>query len=92
MLDDLKDYDEDRNNGALNAVAVAVTMDRVDYPSACAMVCDRAQSLLKTSIEHASSLPADCGMAIIEYAEKMQVALRAHRQPVDRFARQPHAG
>ena len=93
MLDDLDDYEEDRRNGALNAVAVAMRMDHSDYASACAFVCDRAQLLLQRSVESASGLPMDSGVPMIEHAGRMRGALQAHRQaPVESFARQRHAG
>jgi geranylgeranyl pyrophosphate synthase len=80
MLDDLNDYAEDRRNGSLNAVAVAMNANAIEYDSAMALVRERAETLIARSINDAVGLPMNSGAAMIMYAETMQQALSAHRE------------
>jgi geranylgeranyl pyrophosphate synthase len=82
MLDDLNDYAEDRQNGSVNAVSVAMDAAKSDYASACALVCSRAQALIKQSIEDAAELPRDSGAALIAYAETMCLTLHGSAESV----------
>jgi geranylgeranyl pyrophosphate synthase len=80
MLDDLNDYGEDRRNGSLNAVSVAMEAARLEYSSACALVCQRAGKLIARAIEDASALPMESGNAMMVYAKTMRQALSAFDQ------------
>jgi geranylgeranyl pyrophosphate synthase len=82
MLDDMNDYAEDRRNGSLNAVAVAMDAHDLEYDSAMALVLERAETLIERSINDAVGLPMEAGVAMIAYAETMQHALSAHRKAV----------
>jgi geranylgeranyl pyrophosphate synthase len=91
MLDDLADFREDERNGSLNVVAVALSMGLPDYPSACAVVCSRADALIQDSIDGAKKLPLGCAASMIAYAEKMRLALNSHqRQVMDPIEELPH--
>jgi geranylgeranyl pyrophosphate synthase len=82
MLDDLNDYAEDRRNGSLNAVAVAMDANDLEYDSAMALVCERAETLIARSMNDAARLPMESGAAMIAYAGSMQRALSALREAV----------
>jgi geranylgeranyl pyrophosphate synthase len=77
ILDDLKDYVEDRRNGLLNAISVAMDASDLDYVAATALVRQRAEVLIECSIEDASLLPMESGAAMIAYAETMRNTLSA---------------
>jgi geranylgeranyl pyrophosphate synthase len=81
MLDDIHDYAEDRRNGSLNAVSVAMTEGSTDYAVARAFVCSRADALIESSLEDAAGLPMGSGAAMIVYAQTMRVALRTVQEP-----------
>ncbi len=93
ILDDLADYEEDLRNGALNAVSVTLTMGDHDYARACALVRNRAEQLVQSSIEYASALPCDCGSAMIVYANTMRSTLHNYLQaPMNPSEWLRHAG
>jgi geranylgeranyl pyrophosphate synthase len=82
MLDDLNDYVEDRRNASLNAVAVAMDANGLEYDAAMALVRKRAEMFVARSINDAAGLPMDSGEAMIVHARTMRDALLALQDAV----------
>lgn len=90
MVDDLKDYSEDVQNGSFNAVRVALVMGSDHVPSACAVVSSRAEELLRSSVDDAARLPMESGAAMMAYAGTMREALSVYQNhPLEQLR---HAG
>ncbi len=71
IVDDLEDYLQDQQVGALNVLSVLCNSDAPDLNHARALAAERAVELLHQSIKEARELPRDCSAVLVSHARKM---------------------
>jgi len=78
IIDDLEDYSQDQQVGALNVLSVLRDSDALDLNHARALAAERAVELLQQSIEQAIELPRDCSAVLVSHARKMLKDIEAN--------------
>jgi geranylgeranyl diphosphate synthase type I len=71
IADDLEDYPQDQQVGALNVLSVLCDSDALDLDHARTLAAGRAVELLHQCIGEAVELPRDCSAVLVSHATKM---------------------
>ena len=77
IADDLEDYPQDQQIGALNILSVLCGRDALDLDHARALAAGRAIELLRQCIRDAAELPQNCSGVMVSHASKLLVDLEA---------------
>jgi geranylgeranyl pyrophosphate synthase len=77
IADDLQDYTQDEQVGALNVLSVLCRRAALNLDQARALATARAVELLHRCIEDAVELPQDCSALLVNHASRMLADLEA---------------
>lgn len=77
IADDLEDYPQDQQVGALNVLSVLCGPGALDLDEARALAAGRATELLRRCIGDAAELPKNCSAVMVSHASKMFMDLEA---------------
>ena len=77
IADDLEDYPQDQQIGALNVLSVLCGRDALDLDHARALAAGRAIELLRQCIRDAAALPENCSAVMVSHASKLLMDLEA---------------
>lgn len=77
IADDLEDYPQDQQIGALNVLSVLCGHDALDLDHARALAAGRAIELLRQCIRDAAELPQNCSAVMVSHASKLLMDLEA---------------
>lgn len=77
IADDLADYSQDQQAGALNVLSVLCRHDSMDLDHARALAAERSVFLLRRCIEDAAELPHNCSAIMVSHASRMLVEMEA---------------